>query len=115
MDGVERVPVPIAPATAAPVAGQSVVLQWLLHDSPYIAMLLLALTAVILRLPIMYWVILVPIFGVISGAQGWRHFEGRSERLALLCSLALSWLALLLAILLLFDTGVQGVMNANAT
>lgn len=114
MDAVEQIPaVGLGPAAA--VAGQHAVVRWLVHDSPYIAMLLLALTAVILRLPMMYWVILVPVFGVISGAEGWRHFTGRRERLTLLFSLALNWCALLLAIVLLFDTGVQGVMNANAT
>ena len=78
-------------------------------------MLLLALTALVLRLPFMNWVILVPVFGVISGAERWRHFAGRSERLMLLCGLALSLVCPLLAILLLFDSGVQGVMNASAT
>ncbi len=117
MDAVERTAPPAAAlkGTTELVAGRSAVVRWLVHDSPYIAMLLMALTAVILRLPVMYWVILVPIFGVISGAEGWRHFAGRGERLTLLCGLALSWFALLAAILLLFGTGVQGVMNANAT
>jgi hypothetical protein len=116
MDGVERVAGPAVPgAKVGPTPRQSTVVRWLVHDSPYIAMLLLALIAVVLRLPGIYWVILVPVFGVISGAEGWRHFEGRSERLSLLCGLALSWLALLLAILLLSESGVQGVMNANAT
>jgi hypothetical protein len=107
--------VPLVAVPARPLTGKHIVLRWLRHDSPYIAMLLLALAAVIFRLPVVCWVILVPVFGVISGAEGWRHFDGRGERVTLLCELALSWLALLLAILLLFDTGVQGVMNANAT
>ncbi len=112
MDGVERL-APLVPATK-PVSTQSTVVQWLLHDSPYIAMLLLALTAVVLRVPVTYWVILVPIFALISGAEGWRHFAGRTERVWLMLALALNWCALLLAIFLLFNTGVQGSMNANA-
>jgi hypothetical protein len=116
MDSVEHItPSAAAVAPAEPVVARHAVVRWLVHDSPYIAMLLLALTAVILRLPVIYWVILVPVFGVISGAEGWRHFTGRSDRLNLLCALALNWCALLLAILLLFDTGVQGVTNANST
>jgi hypothetical protein len=114
MDGVERVPAAASPVIQ-PVQERSAVARWLLHDSPYVAMLVLALIAVLLRLPFIYWVILVPIFAAISGVESWRQIEGRGERLALLSGLALSWLALLLAILLLFDTGVQGVLNANAT
>jgi hypothetical protein len=116
VDEVER-PASLAATKGATetVAGLSLLARWLMHDSPYIAMLLLAVTALVLRLPFMYWVILVPVFGVISAAEGWRHFVGRSERLMLVCGLALNWCALLLAILLLFNSGVQGVMNANAT
>ncbi len=78
-------------------------------------MLLLALTGVVFRLPVTFWVILIPVFGVISIAEGWRHFVTRSERVGLVCGVALNWCALLLAIYLLYNTGVQGVMNANAT
>lgn len=112
MDGVERLAPRIEPTKA--VSTRSTVVCWLLHDNPYIAMLLLALTAVIFRVPVMYWVVLVPIFALISGAEGWRHFAGRSERVWLIGALGLNWCALLLAIFLLFNTGVQGSMNANA-
>jgi hypothetical protein len=61
-------------------------------------MLLLALAGVIFRLPVSYWVILMPVFGFISVAAGWRHFVTRNARLELVCRLALSWCALLLAI-----------------
>jgi hypothetical protein len=91
------------------------VLQWLLHDIPFFAMLLLALTGVILRMAVTYWVILIPVFAVICIAEGWRHFNTRTERLKLVCGVALSWCALLLAIYLLGNNGVQGVLNANAT
>ena len=115
MDAVERQGLPSPRKAQGDGRGWSLLVRWLMHNSPYIAMLLLALSALALRLPFLYWVILVPVFGMISGAEGWRHFVGRSERLMLLCGLALNWCALLLAILLLFDSGVQGVMNANAT
>jgi hypothetical protein len=93
---------------------RSVFIRWLVHDSPYITMLLLALVGVIFRLPISYWVILTPVFGVISVAAGWRHFVTRGARLELIYKSALSWFALLLAIYLLYDNGVRGVLNANA-
>jgi hypothetical protein len=42
---------------------RSIFVRWLLHDSPYITMLLLALAGVIFRLPVSYWFILTPVFG----------------------------------------------------
>jgi hypothetical protein len=92
----------------------SVTVRWLLHDSPFIAMLLLAFVGLAFRLPVTYWVILTPIFGVISIVAGWRHFETRQARLALVTSLALNWGALIVAIYLLYNSGVQGVLNVNA-
>jgi hypothetical protein len=93
---------------------RSVFLRWLVHDSPFITMLLLVLVGVIFRLPVSYWVILTPVFGIISVVAGWGHFVTRNARLELVCKLALSWCALLLAIYLLYNNGVQGILNANA-
>ena len=95
--------------------GRSVFQNWLLQDSPYIAMLLLALAGVIFRLPVAYWVVLAPLFGVICVVVGWRRFETREARLELLYTQALSWLALILAIYALYSYGVQGVLNTIAT
>ena len=108
MDSVERLP----PAGLAVPGGLA---RRLLDDLPYAAMLTLALVGVVLRLPVVYWVILTPVFGIISIAQGWSHFANRAERLGLACRLALDWCAVLLAIYLLYNGGVQGVLNANAT
>ncbi len=94
---------------------RSAVVQWLLHDIFYIAMLVLALVGVVFRLPVSYWVILIPVFGTITIAEGWAHFSDRAERLGLVYRVALNWCALLMAIYLLSNDGVQGVMNANAT
>jgi len=101
--------------TQAPVPQRSIVLRWLLHDMFYIAMLVLALIGVVFRLPVSYWVILIPVFGAITIAEGWSHFTGKTERLGLLYRVGLNWCALLLAIYLLSNDGVQGVMNANAS
>jgi len=95
--------------------GRSVFQNWLLQDSPYIAMLLLALAGVIFRLPVAYWVVLAPLFGVICVVVGWRRFETREARLELLSTQALSWFALILAIYALYSYGVQGVLNTIAT
>ena len=116
-------PIPDAPAPSPPVPGVAVpgnavsgsLTQRLLEDLPFVAMLAMALAGVVLRLPVVYWVILTPVFGIISITEGWKHFSNRSERLDLICRLALDWCAVLLAIYLLYNSGVQGVLNANAT
>ncbi len=93
---------------------QSLLVRWFLHDIFYIAMLALALIGVVFRLPVSYWVILTPIFGIITVAEGWSHFTGSSERMGLMVRVGLIWCALLLAIYLLSNDGVKGVMNLNA-
>jgi hypothetical protein len=108
MDSVERVP----PSDLAVPSG---IARVLMEDLPYGAMLALALAGVVLRLPVVYWVILTPVFGVISIAEGWSHFANRTERVGLVYRLALDWCAVLLALYLLYNSGVQGVLNANAT
>ncbi len=97
------------------VLTRSVARRWFLRDIPYIAMLLLALTGVVLRLPVTYWIVLTPIFAVISVIEGWRSFPTQTERFGFVLRVALDWCALLLAIYLLYSGGVQGVMNANAS
>jgi hypothetical protein len=117
VDSIEKMaPVELAvPDNVAAPPEKSAFLQWLLHDIFYIAMLALALAGVVLRLPVSYWVILIPVFGVITVTEGWRNFAGSAERLGLLLRVALNWFALLLAIYLLSNEGVKGVMNVNAT
>jgi len=94
---------------------RSVIMDWFLHDIFYIAMLVLALVGVVFRLPVTYWVILMPVFGAITIGEGWSHFVDRNERLSLIYRIALNWFALLLAIYLLSFKGVSGNMNVNAT
>jgi hypothetical protein len=100
--------------TVDPATSRSAVLRWFLHDIFFIAMLVLALAGVIFRLPVSYWVLLMPVFAVITIAEGWSHFADRAERLGLVVRVGLNWLALLVAIYLLSSSGVAGVMNANA-
>jgi hypothetical protein len=94
---------------------RSALRSWLLHDSPYITMLLLALVGVVLRLPAGYWLLLTPLFGVICVVAGWRQFESSEARRQMLYALTMDWLALIVAIYVLTNTGVQGVLNANAS
>jgi hypothetical protein len=104
----------VSHVTVDPAATRSRVLRWFMHDIFFIAMLALALVGVIFRLPMSYWVLLMPVFAVITIAEGWSHFSDRTERLGLVFRVALNWLALLLSIYLLSSSGVAGVMNANA-
>ena len=85
------------------------------REIPFIAMLSLALAGVVLRLPVIYWIVLTPVFAVISIIEGWRSFISQTERFGFLGRVSLDWCALLLAIYLLYSSGVQGVMNANAS
>ena len=107
--------IPAAAARDTPVLEQSIFLRWFQHDIPYIAMLLMALVGVVFRLPVTYWGILIPVFAIISGAEGWQNFVTRRERYALVLGVALNWCALMLAMYLLYNDGVKGVLNANAT
>ena len=94
---------------------RSVLRNWLVQDSPYIALLLLALFGVTFHMPATYWVVLTPLFGVICVASGWHHFERQEDRLQLAYTQALSWLALIFTIYVLYNNVVQGVLNSSAT
>jgi hypothetical protein len=89
--------------------------SWLVEDSPYITMLVLAMLGVILRLPVAYWVILTPVFGIICVVAGWRQFNSRKARILLVYTQALAWASLIAAIYVLYNSGVQGVMNENSS
>jgi hypothetical protein len=91
------------------------VLNWLLDDSPYIAMLLLTLVGIVLRMPVDYWVVMTPMFAIISIVAGWRNFRTREDHTQLLYSQALSWLAVVVAIYILGHASTQEVLNSNAT
>ncbi len=87
--------------------------RWILRESPHIAMLLLAFAGISFPVPASYWLIVTPIFGVISVLSGWTHFATARARLCMVCLQALSWGALVLAIYALYNDGSQGVLNAN--
>ena len=73
--------------------------QWFLNDILFIAMLSMAFAGVIFRLPVIYWIILTPVFGLISIAEGWSHFHTRGEQLGLAYRVAAISMLLLLPIL----------------
>jgi hypothetical protein len=107
---------PLADAAASVAeTWRSVLRNWVVQDSPYIAMLLLALFGVTFHMPATYWVVLTPMFGIICIAAGWRHFERQEDRLQLAYTQALSWLALIFTIYVLYNNVVQDVLNSSAT
>ena len=94
--------------------------SWLLRDLPYAAMLALALGGIVLtafRGPTTYyyWMALAPIYGLISIVSGWRKLDTGAERMKLVLTQALHWLAFLGAMWLMFLPEVRGVVNDNAT
>jgi hypothetical protein len=104
-----------APATMVQSRAGAHFPGWLAHDGPYLAMLVLALAGVIFHLPVIYWIILMPLFAVISISASWHQSISSHQHLRLIAKIALSWSALLLAVFLLYGNGVKNVLNANAT
>jgi hypothetical protein len=88
--------------------------RWLVRDIPYIAMLLLAAIGVGFRLPVTYWLILFPLFGIISAYQGRDRQVSAAEQAKSVLGIALIWIAMLVAIYLLYSSGVKGVINSDA-
>ena len=93
---------------------------WLLRELPYAIMLALALGGIVLTsfrgsTVHLYWMVLAPIYALIVVASGWRNVETGAERMRLIVTQALHWLAFLGAMWLMFLPEVRGVVNDNAT
>jgi hypothetical protein len=105
---------PAEPPRSAGIRG------WLLRDLPYAAMLVLAVGGLVLTsfrssTTYYYWMALAPIYALISIISGWRGLDTGSERMRLIMTQALHWLAFLGAMWLMFLPEVRGVLNDNAT
>ena len=96
-------------------AWRSAFKRWLFEDLPYIIMLLLAVVGVALREEVNYWLIITPIYAVICIIAGWRHFDTAEAHRELISVQLLNWLALVVAIYVLYNNAVQGVLNNNAS
>jgi hypothetical protein len=93
--------------------------SWLLKDLPYAAMLGLAVGGIVLTSfrgvsTHYYWMALAPIYGLISIISGWPKLDTGPERMKLVVTQALHWLAFLGAMWLMFLPEVRGVVNDNA-
>ncbi len=93
---------------------RSAVIRWLVRDIAYIAMLLLALIGVGFRLPVSYWLVLFPLFGIISAYEGRVRGVSLGEQIKSVMGIAAIWIAMLVAIYLLYSNGVQGMIDTNA-
>jgi hypothetical protein len=107
---------PYVPTTSSPaVARPSTIRRSIAYEIPYILMLVMALGGAMLHLPIMYWIALTPFFGIVCIIAGWRNFKTTGSRMQLIYSQLLIWCALILAIYVLYSSGVQGLtLNPNA-
>jgi hypothetical protein len=87
---------------------------------PYIAVLLLtilgvAYTSVAKRPLVGYWEMLAAITGAVCVIAGWPHAHTRDERVRLVWTQALHWIAFLVAMNLVLVSDVQRLLNADAT
>jgi hypothetical protein len=105
---------PYRASTSADLAPRTSVWGWLLRESPHIAMLALAIIGVSFPVPVTYWLVITPVFAVISIASGWRHFGTAQDHVRMVALQFLSWSALVLAIYALYNDGSEGVLNSNA-
>jgi hypothetical protein len=113
-DDLRKDPEPVLARTEA-LSWRLILKNWFIQDLPYIAMLALALAGVTFHLPASYWAVLTPVFAIICVVAGWRHFATREGRLQLAYTQALSWLALIFTVYILFNSVVQNVLNTSAT
>lgn len=114
-DAAPETEIPEARETDVAVAEPLRTSHWLAHNILFVAMLGFALAGVILKLPVIYWIVVTPIFGLISFAAGWSHFQTRGERAGLAYRLAAIWGALLVCVASLYGGGIQGVINLDAS
>jgi hypothetical protein len=90
------------------------------RDWPYIAMLALAVigvayTSTARQAMTTYWIVLAPFFGVICVITRWRDVEGKAPHWQLIQTQALHWVAVLVAMYLVFVADVKQMMNSDAS
>ena len=93
---------------------------FLAREWPYLLVLILALLGVaytsFARKPItIYWVVLAPFIGLICVVTRWRDAENRDQRVRLIWTQALHWIAVLLAMHLMYVADVGRMMNTDAS
>ena len=89
------------------------------REWPYLLVLVLAFfgiafTSVTRARMTIYWVALAPLIGLICVVTRWREIAASGERARLIWTQVLHWGAVVLAMQLMFVTGVERMMNAGA-
>ena len=108
------------PSTAPPAPSPSSRRALLRDEWPYLVVLALALLGIavgtVLRTPMtIYWIILAPLIGVICVYTQWRNLPAGKERLRMARAQALHWIAVLVAMHLMFVTDVARMMQPEAS
>jgi hypothetical protein len=90
------------------------------RNLPYLVMLMLSVFGVAYtnfarHAMTNFWIVLAPLFGLICVASRWRHVEGGNPRLSLIGHQAVHWLAVVIAMYLVFVADVQQMMSDDAT
>ena len=90
------------------------------REWPYLFVLAMALFGIAYtsfsRSPMgLYWMVLAPLIGVLCVVTAWPDARDRDEHVRLLGTQALHWLAVVLAMHLMFMTDVVRMMNADAS
>jgi hypothetical protein len=99
---------------------QSLRLSFWIRELPFTLVLILTIGGVAYvsfsKRPIfIYWDILAPMIGLVCVWYGWPHAHDRAERLRLVGTQLLHWIAFLLVMNTVFLTSVQKVLNAPST
>ena len=99
---------------------QSLRVNFWIRELPFTLVLILTIGGVAYvsfsKQPIfIYWDILAPIIGLVCVWYGWPHAHDRTERLRLVVTQLLHWIAFLLVMNTVFLASVQKVLNAPST
>ncbi|WP_245276400.1 hypothetical protein [Methylocapsa aurea] len=118
MDEPEEVEEPLGHLAQTRDAGV-LLRELLLKELPFFILLVLTILGVafttFLRQPlIVYWEFLAPLIGVVCVLTGWPHAHDRDAKFRLIWTQTLHWAAFLIAMNLVFLTGVSRLMDAQA-
>jgi hypothetical protein len=103
-----------------PFAPRSRFFSFLARDWPYVLMLALALAGVA-RTSVgvtgmeSYWMVVAPVYALICVAVHWRDIKGPEPHWRLIRTQAFHWIAVMLAMSLVFIGSVRQMMNSDAT
>ena len=103
-----------------PKASRFSLRAFLIRDWPYLAMLALALfgvayTSIARQAMTHYWIVLAPLFAVICVITRWREVEGKAPHWHLIQTEALHWVAVLVAMYIVFVADVKQQMSSDAS